>query len=228
VLVPGLPPLLDQIVRRTMAKEPATRYRNAGQLAQILRTQVAASLPPPRPAEASALGAPPPTHAPERLVVPPPPAPTMATTWSPDDPYQVEQHEEWSEESTGIDWMMIALFIAALLAVLGLIPLWRAVYRRYAAPPPVPAAGTSYHFDWEASLEPRAAPRSTVEIWEQTELGTCGHVWYNLSLRNGKLSPPASRGGLGRFCFAPAAKHRFGSPAYGFPDQDVVHWPGRV
>jgi serine/threonine protein kinase len=66
-LVPQVSPRLARIVDKILAKEPAARYRDAGQVAQI------------------------------------------------------------------IDWLMIALIIAALIAVLGLIPVWRIVYRRYAA-----------------------------------------------------------------------------------------------
>ena len=40
VRVPQLPPALAQIVHRALAKEPAMRYRNAGQLAQILKAQL--------------------------------------------------------------------------------------------------------------------------------------------------------------------------------------------
>lgn len=200
VLVPDLPPLLDRIVRQAMAKEPAARYRNAGQLAQILRTQVADKLPPPSPAAPPA-PFPSPAEIPEHLVVPPPPAPTMASHWSSGDLYQIEGQEVWSEDSTsaGIDWMTVALFIAALLAVLGLIPLWRAVYRRYAAPPTTMEPGASYPFKWEASLEPSATQILTDETQELTELGACGLVWYNSVPEGCSLSPPESRRGIGCF-----------------------------
>ena len=39
------------------------------------------------------------------------------------------------EEPIGADWLMAGLAILALIAVLGLIPLWREVYQRYAIPP---------------------------------------------------------------------------------------------
>jgi len=40
ILVPELPGQLVQIVQKALAKEPAARYRNAGQLAHILRGQL--------------------------------------------------------------------------------------------------------------------------------------------------------------------------------------------
>jgi len=45
---------------------------------------------------------------------------------------------EWTEEPVRVSWLMVGLIVAALIAVLGLIPLWRTVYRRYAVPPAVP------------------------------------------------------------------------------------------
>jgi serine/threonine protein kinase len=231
ILVPDLPPALDQIVRKAMAKEPAARYRNAGQLAQILRTQVAAKLPPPplqAPPASSALAA---VGIQERLVVPPPPAPTMTSTWSSGDLSQIEPQDEWTRESasSGIDWTMVALFIAALLAVLGLIPLWRAVYRRYAAPPPILAPGASYHFEWEEAPQPVAAQSSGGEIQEQAELGASGLVWYNPVPGNHSPFQTDPGGGMERSSCECAAKSLvFGSPAYGFSNQDMVHFLGRV
>lgn len=231
VLVPDLPPLLDQIVRKTMAKEPAARYRNAGQLAQILKTQVADKLPAPRPAMPPASSTPTPDQGQGRLVVPPPPPPTMASTWASADQYQQVEEEQWTEESasTGIDWIMVALFIGALLAVLGLIPLWRAVYRHYAAPPDILVPGASYHLEWESPSEPPAVYISTDGIQEQAELGAWGLVWYNPASGNCSLPRAGSRSGSRRFsCEGAAESLVFGSPAYGFPKQDVVHCPGRV
>jgi len=231
ILVPDLPPLLEQIVRKTMAKEPTARYRNAGQLAQILKTQVADKLPPPKPAEPLAPSAPASDEALQRLVVPPPPTPTTASPWVSAELYQLDEEEQWAEESesAGIDWMMIALFIAALLAVLGLIPLWRSVYRHYTPAPAIQVPGASSPFEWESPSEPPAAYLSIQGIREQPELGACGLVWYNPASGNCRLSRLQPRSGIGRFsCQSGAESLAFGSPAYGFPKQDVVHCPGRV
>jgi serine/threonine protein kinase len=157
VLVPHTPPALAQIVHRAMAKEPAVRYRNAGQLAYILRTQVGdrpAEQPPPAPQPAW-----------ERLVVPPPPAPAQVANWSSREVYDLEGADDWNEEPAGVDWLMIGLLIAGLIAVLGLIPLWRTVYRRYTSPLPAPAAGMRIRFEQDA-LEPLLAGLDS-----QTETG---------------------------------------------------------
>jgi serine/threonine protein kinase len=229
ILVPDLPPLLEQIVRKTIAKEPTARYRNAGQLAQILKTQVADKLPPPRPAEPPMSPAPASDEALRRLVVPPPPTPTMASPWASAGLYQLDEEEEWTEESasTGVDWMMVALFIAALLAVLGLIPLWRAVYRHYTPSPAIPLPGASYPFEWESPSESTAAHVAIQGIREQPELGTYSLVWYNPASGNCRLSRLRRRSGIGRFsCQGGAESLAFGSPAYGFPRQGVVHLTG--
>ena len=47
---------------------------------------------------------------------------------------------------------MIGLIIAALLAVLGLIPLWRTVYSRYAAASPRPSSSLRHSLDQDALL----------------------------------------------------------------------------
>ncbi len=127
-VLPEAPSSLVQIVQKTLAKEPAARYRHAGQLAHLLRSQLTAGrpriAPVPRPGPAAQLVVPPP---PLRAVSPlpvhsPPPAPQT----------RMERREEDRP-----DWLLIGLMIAALIAVLGLIPLWRTVYRRYTSLPPV-------------------------------------------------------------------------------------------
>jgi hypothetical protein len=159
ILVPQVPLPLSQIVQKALAKEPSARYRNAGQLAHILRSQLAPRLPestPPRPSQTVG-----------RLVVPPPPAPHEMQA-APAAPAArgaygpVTKEDEWVEEAEGADWLLIGLLILAFIAVLGLIPLWRTVYRRYTAPPP--------------------ASSSHVELDVQSlELDDFGLVWYNLT-----------------------------------------------
>jgi serine/threonine protein kinase len=123
VLVPDIPPPLAQIVHMALSKEPAARYRNAGQLGHILSTQLDALTESPQ--LVPALGA-----MPSGPMVVPPPPPLM--------------QERSYDEDLGVDWIMVALLGMALIAVLGLIPLWRTVYRRYAIPSPPPASG-AYH-----------------------------------------------------------------------------------
>lgn len=126
VLRPDIPLPLAQIVHKALAKEPAARYRHAGQLAHILQTQLAPWLTGPVPSAVA-------STRPAPAVRPPAPQPAQARDLGPEAGY-------WLEEPEGMDWFMIALIIAALAAVLGLIPLWRAVYRRYSAPQSSPAA----------------------------------------------------------------------------------------
>jgi serine/threonine-protein kinase len=127
ILLPQVPLPLAQIVHKSMAKERTARYRNAGQLAHILRSQGRQRPPAPAPRQAAAR----PSLPGGRLVVPPPPA---AVTYD-----AADRTGSWQEESEGIDWLLIGLIVVALVAVLGLIPLWHTVYRRYAVPPALTA-----------------------------------------------------------------------------------------
>lgn len=116
VLLPNLSPALAKIVHQALAKEPAARYRHAGQLAQILRSQLgmpAGGGASPRAAAASPLYVSAPPRGP---VVVPADAPQVVSV------------------GPAVDWVMIALIILALLAMFGLVRLWRAVYERYTAP----------------------------------------------------------------------------------------------
>jgi hypothetical protein len=126
-------------VHKALAKEPAARYRNASQLAHILRSQVGQGV-------ARAVAAPAATDrgpAGQRLVVPAPPA-----AYPPPDtyPHSAEIGSQ-VEEPAGVDWLLIGLIIAAMIAVLGLIPLWRTVYRHYTAPPIESVPGSYYRLD---------------------------------------------------------------------------------
>lgn len=224
VLSPEIPSALDQIVRKAMAKEPAARYRNAGQLAQILKTQVAAKLPAPKPEGEPASPVPGPAEGHQRLVVPPPPAPALTSSWPVSDVYHLEGNEDWLEESTGVDWLMVALFVAALIAVLGLIPLWRAVYRQYAAPSSSLVPGAQYRVGQDILLYPHGAQIPPDEIHGQEELGTFGFVWYNPIQGNSDIAPLTVLGGTGRSDLERDADSLcFGSPAYGSRKQNVVH-----
>jgi serine/threonine protein kinase len=178
VLVPHVPAALAQIVHRAIAKEPAVRYRNAGQLAYILKAQVGG-----QPAEQPAAV---PQPAWERLVVPPPPVPSQVADWTAREVYELQDDDDWSDEPAGVDWLMIGLLVAALIAVLGLIPLWRTVYRRYAGPPPASEAG------WHIRFEPQPlGPAHFSETCRVALLTLCllpeaevnldvlAFIWYN-------------------------------------------------
>ncbi|MFQ6059135.1 MAG: protein kinase [Anaerolineae bacterium] len=102
-LNPHVPPAVEQIVARAMAKDPATRYPTAEELGQALRDYR-------RLGEEATMA--------QRPVVRPGLPPARPVT-----------------AEVGMDWLGLLLGAVALLAVLGLIPLWTAVYGRYATPP---------------------------------------------------------------------------------------------
>jgi hypothetical protein len=168
VLAPDVPPPLAQIVRKALAKEPAARYRNAGQLAHILRSQVGLAQAEPAVAR--------PIERRERLV-----APVLSAAES----HRTEaDFGEWTEEPGGMDWLMVALVIAALIAVLGLIPLWRAVYRRYSVPPPTLTPALWQTLSEEMVWARPEGGRGAGQAKGNEELDDFGLVWYNLVIEN--------------------------------------------
>jgi serine/threonine-protein kinase len=166
VLVPRAPLALVQIVQKALAKEPAARYRNAGQLTYILHAQVphlTGSQLTPRPQP----------DARKRLVVPPPPTPPPAAVPPPaqvvyDDGTGADYRRK---DSGAIDWVLVGLIVAALAAVLGLILLWRTVYKRYTVPPQVPTSFSYY------------LPRSETAFTSHTGLLRYPFTTRDLSLR---------------------------------------------
>lgn len=136
---PQVPPQLDWIVRKLLAKEPAARYRTAEQLAIVLQeyrarmTQTTAAhpvsfFPPPsQPTPSSRAEG-------EKRLPPAPPA----------QPVEPPAEEEAAARS---DWLTWFLGAVALVAVIGLIPLWALVYRawthRQQVTPPILATPTA-------------------------------------------------------------------------------------
>ena len=117
---PQVPPGLEWIVRKVLAKEPSARYRTAEQLAHILeeyrkRGDAATGRQPPAPMDATA------------------PPPSTDSVGQP-------QLEDASQ--AGVDWTTMVLGAIALIAVLGLVPLWWLVYQAYADLPSLPATPT--------------------------------------------------------------------------------------
>ena len=138
---PAIPSQLAQIINKLLAKEPAGRYRTAGQLGRILTTyrqrsqeetgpiyaplsgttQQAPAVPVaeqkteifhrPEPDEGEAI-----TRAPMR------PIPRPA------EPVTVQVNSQAEAE---MDWTAVSLGIFALVALLGLIPLWYLVFRAW-------------------------------------------------------------------------------------------------
>jgi len=103
-----VPPQLDWIVRKVLAKETSARYRNAEQLALVLkeyrlRGEQATGLYAPQSISAVATGA-------ER---------------------QSTYREPLTTEAPDPDWRTWILGVVAVIAVVGLIPLWALVYRAW-------------------------------------------------------------------------------------------------
>ena len=109
---PQVPPRLEQIVHKTLSKEPSARYRTAAQLASVLEAYQS-QVEQPTSWQAAVAPAPP------RASLPPErrestPAPTQSQVLG----------------SDAVTWV---LGVVALVAVVGLIPLWWLVYRSYNA-----------------------------------------------------------------------------------------------
>jgi serine/threonine-protein kinase len=150
-LNPGLPPELDKIIRKVMSKEPSTRYRTADQLGRILEKYVeegqqmtAAFVVNPSAVNMDAE----PTYQ-HNYTQGPAAEPTLQSLppveIAEDLPYaraayQQRQQGYYDDAPSGVypspdrsflpgvDLYGIALGILAAIALLGLIPLWFAVY----------------------------------------------------------------------------------------------------
>lgn len=144
---PIVPPQLEQIVAKVLAKEPAARYRTAGQLGRILSTYRQSSQAETGPifpvsvSDTSATTVPVPQQKTQlHLFVPPRPAadddsPTQLTprralpaVTAVPEPLHVPAQ---AAPGGSPDWIAISLGITALIALLGLIPLWFLVYRAW-------------------------------------------------------------------------------------------------
>ena len=109
LLNPEIPPRLDELVLRVLAKEPAVRFRTADQLGRVLMSfqqQANGSLP-------------------ENIPESPASAPLIP---NPDTPTGAGQASGLPNAIADIDWGTIGLGLLTVLAVGGLIPLWLAVW----------------------------------------------------------------------------------------------------
>lgn len=117
---PQVPPRLEWIIRKVLTKEPAARYRTAGQLAHILKEyqkqgeQETSFQPTIQPTPLTPVSAP------------------------PDQPPRAQT----GGSRTRLNSLAWALGIVALIAIAGLIPLWWLVYQAYSAPPALPPTST--------------------------------------------------------------------------------------
>ncbi len=152
----AVPPQLEQIIAKVLSKEPAGRYRTAGQLGRILSTYRQSSQEETGPVfPVTAVSNPTVPVAEQRTqlhqFIPPrldendqdqdtrPNAatpreeplrePTAAETAVPQPLHYTATPPP---ESTRLDWIAVTLGITALIMLLGLIPLWYFVYRAWA------------------------------------------------------------------------------------------------
>jgi eukaryotic-like serine/threonine-protein kinase len=107
-MLPNISPTLEQIQKKVLAKEPSQRYRTADQLGRVLLNFGNTKFSP-----ALALT---PEVASVTMT-----APTVKTVTD-------------NTPSPEIDWVSVGLGLVALIAVLGLIPYWLAVYFVYNPP----------------------------------------------------------------------------------------------
>ena len=153
---PAVPMQLDQIVDKLLSKEPSSRYRTAGQVSRILSAYRERSLQetgPINPTTIAAADAPTVTDDETQAGVPvfeqktqiyerpypddeaPTPSKPMrrvGTTLpqtTPSDPVHITIQPDTIADET--DWTTIGLGITALIALLGLIPLWFFVYQAW-------------------------------------------------------------------------------------------------
>ena len=146
-----VPAQLDQILRKVMSKEPAARYRTADQFGRILSAYRESSLQatgPVTPVSIFDIAPQPPAYEqPTALYQPGASARPAVPTASPTPEIAVHSGQTWPEmdsisnAQTALyasaakrderDWVAIVLGILAVVAMLGLIPLWYFVYLAY-------------------------------------------------------------------------------------------------
>lgn len=160
-LNPAVPTQLEKIIDKVLSKEPAGRYRTAGQLERILRSYDQSSYEdtgPIAPVRTSSYLAPAPSNHPpvvsegvtevyerplvhqsrqsqlEALMAQPQPADGSLAEQDTPLPYALSARPDISPTvrapdgaDAGPDWTAITLGIVAVIAMLGLIPLWYVV-----------------------------------------------------------------------------------------------------
>lgn len=107
-LNPQIPPEMEEILLKVLAKEPSQRYRTADQLGRVLQTNVAAPRNPNTQTDFY------------------PPVDPDATVVS--VPVSAKTQPNPQKGGKSINWGTIALALLAIAAVGGLIPLWIAVF----------------------------------------------------------------------------------------------------
>lgn len=119
-LNPDIPPALEQILLKVLAKEPSARYRTADQLGRVLLNF-------------SQYANPYAARIPDSNHVSPAPETAARTAASPAAPYNYPA-PMMEDPETEIDWASIGLGLLAILTVGGLIPFW--IYVWFTLNPP--------------------------------------------------------------------------------------------
>jgi serine/threonine protein kinase len=136
---PHVPPQLEWIMRKVLAKEPSARYRTAEQLAHVLEAYR--------------------THS-EQMTGWQPAVPSRPPSTQPPQEYAAESVSPSISRAVP-DWLNWALGGIAFIAVVGLIPLWLSVYRAYSALPSLPPTPTPPPF---VTLTPEVPPVSVPSL----------------------------------------------------------------
>ena len=137
---PVVPEQMELIVDKVLSKEPAGRYRTAGQLGRVLTTYRKNSQSETGPVSAMDVATVAAVTAPlseqKTQIFPKPKRSEMFSSVPEEKTVSSEQGASYgalfSTEERGPDWLAIGLGIMALIALLGLIPLWYFVYVAYA------------------------------------------------------------------------------------------------
>ena len=145
---PTISPALEQIVLKTLSKEPSARYRTADQLGRVLmsfgNSTPALQLTPEaspsiHPGAAATMQSAPPGTKPQsaasaaskpvsRPVTQPKP---KKMAYAASEQVSVEFSGDSAESDLGIDWGAVLLGLFAMVAVLGLLPFWVYIFQLY-------------------------------------------------------------------------------------------------
>ena len=132
---PSVPPALEQILLKVLAKEPALRFRNADQLGRVLvsyqgANNLSADNLPAERLPSQPVHPPQPRSRPVRITSEPDSAPLINRQERPSRPVKTSASKPVSNP-LDIDWVTIGLGLLALLAVGGLVPLYLWIYFLY-------------------------------------------------------------------------------------------------
>jgi serine/threonine-protein kinase len=133
---PAVPEQLALIVDKVLSKEPRGRYRTAGQLGRILSSyrESGQAETGPFPSEMNGLPASSNAKPPSEQTTQVFPGP-QGTVWSPAEPFSSTTLSGATTQpypaGAASDWLAVGLGVLAVIALLGLIPLWYFVYVAY-------------------------------------------------------------------------------------------------